>query len=262
MKSQELYAKLQEKKFILSGPCVIENESMIMRLAEKIKIITEELDFTYIFKASFDKANRTSLSSYRGPGLEEGLRILEKVKKEFSLPITTDIHEPNQAKPVAEVADILQIPAFLCRQTDLLVEAAKTDKIINIKKAQFLDGKDMIHPVIKVRDSGNDKIMLTERGSMFGLGNLVVDFRQIIDMKEFGYPIIMDVTHSTQKPSALGGTSGGDRKYAPYMAKLANAVGVNGFFFEVHENPEKALSDGPNMIYLKDFKKILNDIKK
>lgn len=261
MNSDELYKKLKEKKFIISGPCVIENESMIMYLAENIKKITEDLDFTYIFKASFDKANRTSLNSYRGPGLEEGLRILEKVKKEFNLPITTDIHEAYQAKPLSEVVDILQIPAFLCRQTDLLIASAKTNKIINIKKAQFLDGKDMIHPVIKVKESGNDKIMLTERGSMFGLGNLVVDFRQIIDMKEFGYPIVMDVTHSTQKPSALGGTSGGDRKYAPYIAKLANALDVNGFFFEVHENPEKALSDGPNMVYLKDFKNILETIR-
>lgn len=261
MTNQELYNKLKTNKFILSGPCVIENESMIMHLAEEIKKLTDELGFTYIFKASFDKANRTSISSYRGPGLEEGLRILERVKKEFNLPLTTDIHEPSQAKPVAEVVDILQIPAFLCRQTDLLVEAAKTDRIINIKKAQFLDGKDMIHPLNKVRESGNDKIMLTERGSMFGLGNLVVDFRQIIDMKEFGYPVVMDVTHSTQKPSALGGKSGGDRKYAPYMAKLANAVGVNGFFFEVHENPEVALSDGPNMVYLRDFRNILNTVK-
>ena len=261
MNSEELYKKLQEKKFILSGPCVIENESMVMRLAEEIKKMTDELGFIYVFKASFDKANRTSLSSYRGPGMEEGLKILEKVKKEFNLPLTTDIHEPYQAEPVSEVVDILQIPAFLCRQTDLLIAAAKTDRIINIKKAQFLDGKDMIHPATKVKESGNDKIMLTERGSMFGLGNLVVDFRQIIDMKEFGYPVIMDVTHSTQKPSALGCKSGGDRKYAPYMAKLANAVGVDGFFFEVHENPEEALSDGPNMVYLKDFRWILESIK-
>ncbi|MBD3839784.1 MAG: 3-deoxy-8-phosphooctulonate synthase, partial [Epsilonproteobacteria bacterium] len=257
MTNQALYNKLKTNKFILSGPCVIENESMIMHLAEEIKKLTDELGFTYIFKASFDKANRTSISSYRGPGLEEGLRILERVKKEFNLPLTTDMHEPSQAKTVAEVVDILQIPAFLCRQTDLLVEAAKTGRIINIKKAQFLDGKDMIHPLTKVKESGNDKIMLTERGSMFGLGNLVVDFRQIIDMKEFGYPVVMDVTHSTQKPSALGGKSGGDRKYAPYMTKLANAVGVDGFFFEVHENPEIALSDGPNMVYLRDFREIL-----
>lgn len=260
MNSEKLYKILKEKKFILSGPCVIENESMVMNIAEKVKKIADELGFTYVFKASFDKANRTSIDSFRGPGLEEGLKILERVKKEFNLPITTDIHESNQVKPVSEVVDILQIPAFLCRQTDLLIQAAKTDKIVNIKKAQFLDGRDMIHPANKVKDSGNNKIMLTERGSMFGLGNLVVDFRQIIDMKEFGYPVVMDVTHSTQKPSALGGKSGGDRKYAPYMAKLANAVGVDGFFFEVHENPEKALSDGPNMVYLKDFREILESI--
>ena len=257
---ETLYKTLQEKKFILSGPCVIESESMIMNLAENIKKITEKLGFTYIFKASFDKANRTSLDSYRGPGLDEGLKILQKVKDEFDLPLTTDIHEPSQASAVGEVVDILQIPAFLCRQTDLLVAAAQTDKIINIKKAQFLDGKDMYYPAQKVKESGNDKIMLTERGSMFGLGNLVVDFRQIIDMKEFGYPIVMDVTHSTQRPGG-GSTSGGNREYAPYMARLANTVGVNGFFFEVHEDPEKALSDGPNMVYLKDFEAILKTIK-
>ncbi|NKQ41446.1 MAG: 3-deoxy-8-phosphooctulonate synthase [Sulfurovum sp.] len=261
MNSEKLYKKLCEEKFIISGPCVIESEKMIMELAEEIKKLTESLSFPYIFKASFDKANRTSLSSYRGPGLEEGLRILQRVQSEFDLPITTDIHESSQATAIAEVADIIQIPAFLCRQTDLLIASAKTDKIINIKKAQFLDGKDMIHPATKVKESGNEKIMLTERGSMFGLGNLVVDFRQLIDMKEFGYPLVMDITHSTQKPSALGGKSGGDRKYAPYMAKLANSIGVDGFFFEVHEDPEKALSDGPNMIYLKDFEKILKSIR-
>jgi len=256
-----LYKTLQEEKFIIAGPCVIESEQMVMEIAESVKRLTEKLQFPYIFKASFDKANRTSLSSYRGPGLEEGMRILERVKKEFGLPITTDIHEPHQATAIAEVVDIIQIPAFLCRQTDLLIAAAKTDKIINIKKAQFLDGKDMIHPATKVKESGNEKIMLTERGSMFGLGNLVVDFRQLIDMKAFGYPVVMDVTHATQKPSALGGTSGGDRKYAPYMAKLADAVGVNGFFFEVHPDPQKALSDGPNMVYLKDFEAILQSIR-
>ncbi len=260
MNSDKLYKKLQENKFLISGPCVIESEQMIMNLAESIKKISQKLNIEYIFKASFDKANRTSLDSYRGPGLEEGLRILQKVKNEFSLPITTDIHESSQATAIAEVVDIIQIPAFLCRQTDLLIATAKTDKIVNIKKAQFLDGKDMIHPVNKVKQSGNNKIMLTERGSMFGLGNLVVDFRQIIDMKEFGYPIVMDVTHSTQKPSALGGKSGGDRKYAPYMARLANSVGVNGFFFEVHEDPEVALSDGPNMVYLDQFEDILTTI--
>ncbi len=256
-----LYNKLQNEKFIIAGPCVIENESMVMRLAEELKTLTDSMQFTYIFKASFDKANRTSIDSFRGPGLEEGLRILEKVKQEFNIPITTDIHESYQTKPVGEVVDILQIPAFLSRQTDLLIESAKTGKIINIKKAQFLDGKDMIYQAKKVESVGNHKIILTERGTMFGLGNLVVDFRQIVDMKEFGYPVVIDVTHSTQKPSALNGKSGGDRKYAPYIAKLANAIDVNGFFFEVHENPEQALSDGANMIYLKDFPTILKQIR-
>ncbi|OPX26954.1 MAG: 3-deoxy-8-phosphooctulonate synthase [Campylobacteraceae bacterium 4484_166] len=260
MNSDKLYNKLKNDKFIIAGPCVIENEDMVMNLAENITKMTQKLNLTYIFKASFDKANRTSLDSFRGPGIDKGLKILQKVKDEFNLPITTDIHESYQADILSEVVDILQIPAFLCRQTDLLISCAKTDKIINIKKAQFLDGKDMIHPINKVKNSGNNKIMLTERGSMFGIGNLVVDFRQIIDMKEFGYPVIMDVTHSTQKPSALGNTSGGDRKYAPFMAKLASAVGVDGYFFEVHQNPQLALSDGPNMIYLDKFENILKSI--
>ena len=258
---EHLYQRLQTEKFIIAGPCVIENENMVMRLAEEIKKITEDLGFLYIFKASFDKANRTSIDSFRGPGLEEGLRILEKVKRGFQIPITTDIHESYQAKPVGEVVDILQIPAFLSRQTDLLISAGETGKIVNIKKAQFIDGKDMIYQAQKIESVGNSKILLTERGSMFGLGNLVIDFRQMIDMKEFGYPIVIDVTHSTQKPSALNGKSGGDRKYAPYIAKLANAIDVNGFFFEVHENPEEALSDGANMVYLKDFRKILEGIR-
>jgi 2-dehydro-3-deoxyphosphooctonate aldolase (KDO 8-P synthase) len=257
----QLYEQLKSKKFIISGPCVIESRDMIMHLAENITKICEELDFTYIFKASFDKANRTSIESYRGPGIDEGLKILSEVKEQFGLPLTTDIHESSQAKAIGEVVDIVQIPAFLCRQTDLLVESAKTGKIVNIKKAQFLSGKDMLHPVMKVKESGNDKIMLTERGTMFGYGNLVVDFRNIVDMREFGYPVVMDVTHSTQKPGGLGGKSGGNREYAPYMAKCANACGVDGFFFEVHENPQEALSDGPNMVYLKDFKDILKEIR-
>ena len=260
MTINQLYEQLKNKPFILAGPCVIENEEMVMDLAKNISEIAKRLDVHYIFKASFDKANRTSLSSFRGPGIKVGLEILKKVKDEFGLSIITDIHEPYQADMVSEVVDILQIPAFLCRQTDLLIAASKTNKIINIKKAQFLDGKDMVHSINKVKQSGNNKIMLTERGSMFGLGNLVVDFRQLIDMKELGYPVIMDVTHSTQKPSALGGKSGGDRKYAPYFTKLAHAIGVNGYFFEVHQKPDKALCDGPNMIYLKDFQTILEPI--
>ena len=245
----------------MAGPCVIESEELVMQVAEEVKKISEEVGFTYIFKSSFDKANRTSLSSFRGPGLEEGLRILEKVKREFDLPIVTDIHEPHQAAPVAEVVDILQIPAFLCRQTDLLVAAAKTNKIINIKKAQFLDGKDMIYPVQKVLESGNDQIMLTERGTMLGLGRLVVDFTQIVDMKAFGYPVVMDVTHSTQRPGG-GATSGGNPHYAPYIAKAAAAVGVDGFFFEVHPDPSCALSDGSNMLELMNFSKTIRKLLK
>ncbi len=259
---EELFNTLKKDLFLISGPCVIENSDMVMKLAEKIKNICQTLNITYIFKASFDKANRTSIDSYRGPGLEEGLKILEKVKKEFDLPVLTDIHECDQIKPVAEVCDIIQIPAFLCRQTDLLLESGKTNKIINIKKAQFLPGKDMIHPVKKVESTGNKKIMLTERGSLFGYGDLVVDFRNIIEMKKFDYPVIMDVTHSTQKPGGLGGKSGGNREYAKYLANAAAAVGVRGFFFETHETPDKALSDGHNMITPEELEKILNNISK
>ena len=230
---------------------------LTMELAFTLNRLAEKYNFEYIFKASFDKANRTSINSYRGLGMKRGLNILRNIKEAVGCKITTDIHEPNQAKLVAEVVDILQIPAFLCRQTDLLVAAAQTGKTINIKKAQFLDGKNMIHPINKIKESGNNNIMLTERGSMFGLGNLVVDFRQIIDMKEFGYPVIMDCTHSTQKPSSLGDKSGGERKYAIHMAKLANAIDVDGFFFEVHPDPDNALCDGPNMIKLSEFENIL-----
>jgi len=254
--TNELYEKIKQGRFLLAGPCVIESEELVMQVAEFVKKVSEKVGFTYIFKASFDKANRTSINSFRGPGLEEGLRILEKVKKELELPIVTDIHESYQAKPVSEVADILQIPAFLCRQTDLLVEAAKTDKIVNIKKAQFLDGKDMFYPAQKVKESGNDKIMLTERGTLFGLGRLVVDITQIVDMKEFGYPVVMDVTHSTQKPGG-GTTSGGNPHYTPYIAKAAKAVGVNGYFMEIHPNPKEALSDGSNMLALESFEKLI-----
>ncbi|WP_297443795.1 3-deoxy-8-phosphooctulonate synthase [Sulfurimonas sp.] len=257
--NDELYEKLKQGRFLLAGPCAIESEALVMQVAEEVKKMSEELGITYVFKSSFDKANRTSLSSFRGPGLEEGLRILEKVKMEFELPIVTDIHEPSQAQPVSEVADILQIPAFLCRQTDLLVAAAKTNKIINIKKAQFLDGKDMFYPAQKVKDAGNSKIMLTERGTLLGLGRLVVDITQIVDMKEFGYPVVMDVTHSTQRPGG-GATSGGNPHYAPYIAKAAAAVGVDGFFFEVHPEPSEALSDGSNMVKLDEFQELIRGI--
>lgn len=254
-----LYDDIKSGRFIMAGPCVIESEDLIMRIAEEVKGISERVGFTYIFKSSFDKANRTSISSFRGPGLEEGLRILEKVKKTFDLPVVTDIHEPFQAQIAAEVVDILQIPAFLCRQTDLLVAAAKTDTIINIKKAQFLDGKDMYYPAQKVVDSGNNKIILTERGTIFGPGRLVVDYTQIVDMIKLGYPVVMDVTHSTQRPGG-GATSGGKPEYAPYIAKAAAAVGVDGFFFEVHPEPSKALSDGSNMLKLSDFEQLLHEM--
>jgi 2-dehydro-3-deoxyphosphooctonate aldolase (KDO 8-P synthase) len=254
-----LYEKIQSNTFLISGPCIIENESMVMNLAEKIAVIAEELNLTYVFKASFDKANRTSVDSYRGHGMKEGLRILQKVKDTFGLPVTTDIHESWQATELAEVIDVLQIPAFLCRQTDLLLECGKTNRIVNIKKAQFLSGIEMKHAVKKVESTGNKQIMLTERGTMFGYNNLVVDFRNLVDMKTFGYPICMDVTHSTQKPGGMDGKSGGNREYAVYLASAAAAVGVDGFFFEVHEDPDHALSDGPNMIALKDFRQLLLD---
>lgn len=254
---EALYERFRHTPFIFAGPCVIESESLVMEVAEAAKTICEAANLTYVFKASFDKANRTSLGSFRGPGLEEGLRILEKVKHTFDLPIVTDIHEPHQAAPVSEVADILQIPAFLCRQTDLLVAAAKTDKIVNIKKAQFLDGKDMFYPTQKVKESGNDKIMLTERGTMLGLGRLVVDMTQIVDMKELGYPVIMDVTHATQRPGG-GATSGGNPQYAPALTRAARAAGTDGFFFEIHPDPARGLSDASSMIDLETFEQIMS----
>ena len=258
--TQHIYKTLQEKPFLIAGPCMIESEDLVMNIAEQVKKITEELDIFYVFKASFDKANRTSVNSHRGPGLEEGLRILEKVKNTFELPITTDIHESSQAKPVAEVVDILQIPAFLCRQTDLLIEAGNTGKIVNIKKAQFLSGDGMIHPAKKVESTGNHQVMLTERGNAYGNNDLVVDFRNVVDMQKHGYPVVMDVTHSCQKPGGAGTSSGGNREYAPFFAKGAAAMGVRGFFFETHPTPEKALSDGPNMIPLAQFKELLQSV--
>ncbi|GAB1536224.1 3-deoxy-8-phosphooctulonate synthase [Geovibrio sp. ADMFC3] len=259
---KELYAKLKTEPFIIAGPCVIESREMIMNLCGNLKEITEKEGYTFIFKASFDKANRTSISSFRGPGIEEGLDILAEAKARFNVPVTTDIHEASQAEAAGKVVDIVQIPAFLCRQTDLLTAAAKTGKIVNIKKAQFLSGVDMEHPVQKVADSGNSRIMLTERGSMFGYNNLVVDYRNLIDMAEFGYPVIMDATHSVQRPGGLAGKSGGDGRLAPQMAYAAAAVGVRGFFFEVHENPSEAKSDGPNMIPLNEFSGVLQKLRR
>lgn len=245
---------------LLAGPCVIENEELVMQVAKEVKEITDELGIDYYFKASFDKANRTSIHSFRGPGLEEGLRILKKVKDTFGLKVVTDIHEPYQAEIVAEVVDIIQIPAFLCRQTDLLVAAAKTGKLINVKKAQFLAPWDMKNVVNKLEEAGNSNIMLCERGTSFGYNNLVVDMTAIIEMKKFGYPVIFDATHSVQKPGGKGNATGGNREYVEYLAKAAAAIGIDGLFMEVHPDPDNALSDGPNMIKLSELKSILERI--
>lgn len=250
------------KFLLIAGPCVIESEENVMLIAEKVKDIAERLDLDYYFKASFDKANRTSISSYRGPGIEEGLRILKKVKETYGLKICTDIHEPWQAERAAEVADIIQIPAFLCRQTDLLVAAAKTGKIINVKKAQFLAPWDMANVVKKLEESGNSNIMLCERGTSFGYNTLVVDMTGIVEMKKFGYPVVMDATHSVQKPGGKGNATGGNRENVEPLAKAAIAVGADALFFEVHPDPDNALSDGPNMVRLDEFEDILKRIIK
>ena len=242
---------------LIAGPCVIESEELVLSVAGQMKAITDELGIPYTFKASFDKANRTSIHSFRGPGIEKGLEILQKVKEVFDLPVCTDIHEPWQAEKAAQVCDILQIPAFLCRQTDLLVAAAKTGKCINIKKAQFLAPWDMKNCVEKVRESGNKNVMLCERGSTFGYNTLVVDMTGLRVMKEFGVPVIFDATHSVQKPGGNGTSTGGNRQFVEYLAKAAIAVGVDGLFMETHPDPDKALSDGPNMVPLGDMKKLL-----
>lgn len=251
----------KDKLTILAGPCAAESMDVLRTTAEGLKKACEELDINYVFKSSFDKANRSSITSYRGPGLEKGLEMLSKIKEEFDLPIVTDIHTPDQAAPVAEVADILQIPAFLCRQTDLLVAAAKTGKIVNIKKGQFLAPQQMKSLVKKVEDTGNNQIMLTDRGVTFGYGNLVVDFRAIPIMKEFGYPVVFDATHSVQMPGSNGDSTGGDRRFVPTLANAAMAAGADVLFFEVHPNPDCALCDGPNMLALSDAKQVFKKCK-
>lgn len=247
---------------LIAGPCVIESEENVMLVAKKIKEITDKLDIPFVFKSSFDKANRTSINSFRGPGLEEGLRILNKVKTELNLNVTTDIHEPYQAEEVAKVVDIIQIPAFLCRQTDLLVAAAKTGKTVNVKKAQFLAPWDMKNVVGKIEESGNRDIMLCERGTSFGYNNLVVDMTGLVEMKKFGYPVVFDATHSVQKPGGKGNCTGGNREYVEYLAKAAIAVGADAIFMEVHPDPDNALSDGPNMVKLDELEEILVKLKK
>lgn len=245
---------------IIAGPCVIESNELLEVVATEIVRLNKIYNVNIIFKASFDKANRTSLSSYRGPGMEKGLVMLDDIKRKYGLRILTDIHESYQAEPVAKVADVLQIPAFLCRQTDLLVAAAKTGKIVNIKKAQFLSGKDMRYPVEKAIQSGATEVWLTERGNCFGYNNLVVDFRNIPDMLHFSSTVIMDCTHSVQRPGAENGVTGGNREFIPSMALAAKAFGATGFFFEIHPNPEAALSDGTNMLPLNSFESVLKSI--
>lgn len=250
------------KLLLIAGPCVIETEENVMIIAEKMKDVSERLDLDYYFKASFDKANRTSIKSYRGPGIEEGLRILKIIKDTYNLKICTDIHEPWQAEMVATVADMIQIPAFLCRQTDLLVAAAKTGKPINIKKAQFLAPWDMKNVIGKLEESECYNIMLCERGSSFGYNTLVVDMTSITEMKKFGYPVVFDATHSVQKPGGMGNVTGGNREYVKPLAYAAVAAGADALFFEVHPDPDHALSDGPNMVRLDQFEEMLKGILK
>ena len=251
--------KLTQKKILIAGPCSIESEYQAMTLAHDIGVLADKYNFDYVFKGSFDKANRTSVHSKRGIGLEKAIKVFDKIKTHIGCKVTTDVHETWQIDKLEDVVDIIQIPAFLCRQTDLLLEAGHTMNTVNIKKGQFVEGKNMVHAVNKVLSTGNKNIWLTERGSMFGMGDLVVDFRQVVDMKELGYPVIMDCTHSTQRPNS-GDTTSGQPKYAIHIAKLAKAVDINGWFFEVHENPSAAWSDGSNMIKLDKFENILKQI--
>ncbi len=247
------------KRFV-AGPCVIESAELLDKVAETLVGINERLGVDIIFKASFDKANRTSLTSYRGVGLDKGLQMLDDVKRKWGLRLCTDIHEAWQAAPAGEVIDVLQIPAFLCRQTDLLVAAAATGRIVNIKKAQFLSGEDMKYPYEKAVKSGAEEVWLTERGNMYGYNNLVVDFRNIADMLKIAPTVMMDCTHSVQRPGAAGGKTGGNREFVPAMAQAAKAFGANGFFFEVHPNPDNALSDGPNMLHLEELEGVVKSL--
>ena len=248
-----------KKPILIAGPCSLEGRIQAHEISSKCSELADKYGFDYYFKASFDKANSTSVNSKRGIGIDKAIDIFAELKELDSCKITTDIHEPWQADKLADVVDIIQIPAYLCRQTDLLVAAGQTFKTVNIKKGQFINGSNMVHAVNKVRSTGNNKIMLTERGSMFGMGDLVVDFRQIVDMKELDVPVIIDCTHSTQRPNS-GSTTAGQPRYAIHIAKAAKAVGVDGYFFEVHPNPSAAWSDGSNMIQLDKFEEILKQL--
>nr|WP_264759770.1 3-deoxy-8-phosphooctulonate synthase [Cetobacterium sp. NK01] len=242
---------------LIAGPCVIESEELVMEVAEKVKNICDRLGINYIFKASFDKANRSSIHSYRGPGIEKGLEILKKVKERFNVPVVTDVHEAWQCKEVAKVVDIIQIPAFLCRQTDLLIAAAETGLPVNIKKGQFLAPWDMKNVVVKMEEMNNPNIMLCERGSTFGYNNMVVDMRGFGEMRKFGYPVVFDVTHAVQKPGGLGTATSGDREFVFPLMRAGLAIGIDAIFAEVHPDPTTAKSDGPNMLFLSDLEEIL-----
>ena len=249
--------QMNNKNVYIAGPCVIESQELLNTVAAELVRLNKKYGIDIIFKASFDKANRTSLNSFRGPGMAKGLEMLQEIKDKYGLRLLTDIHESYQAEEVGKVVDVIQIPAFLCRQTDLLVAAAKTGKIVNIKKAQFLSGKDMKYPVEKCKESGAKEVWLTERGNSFGYNNLVVDFRNIPDMQELSETVIMDCTHSVQRPSAGNGKTVGDRKFVPSMALAAKAFGANGYFFEVHPDPDKGLSDAANMLELANLESLI-----
>lgn len=246
---------------LLAGPCVIESAERALKIGRVMKEITSKLGVPYVFKASFDKANRSSYQSFRGPGLTEGLAILAEIKRELNVPVVSDIHSIEQVEPAAEVLDILQIPAFLCRQTDLVYAAAKTGKVVNVKKGQFLAPNDMKNVVAKIREAGNENLMLTERGASFGYNNLVTDMRSLAIMRSFGYPVVFDATHSVQLPGGAGTSSSGQREFVPYLTRAAVATGIDALFLEVHDNPAEALSDGPNMLYLEQVEEVLRDVQ-
>ena len=249
-----------ERLTVFAGPCAIESEELCLREAERIREICDRLDIGYVFKASYDKANRTSIESFRGPGMEEGLRVLRKVATEVGVPVITDIHNPSEAQPVSDVVDVLQIPAFLCRQTDLLLAAASTGRPVNLKKGQFVSPPEMEHAVRKLEAGGASGIMLTERGTSFGYNNLVVDMRSLPQMAAYGYPVVFDATHSVQMPGAANGRSGGQRRYVAPLARAAVATGVDALFMEVHPDPDRALSDGPNMVPLDHLEGLLAEL--
>ncbi|AGB42292.1 3-deoxy-8-phosphooctulonate synthase [Halobacteroides halobius DSM 5150] len=242
---------------LLAGPCVIESEDHVLRMAEELKKITTKLDIPYVFKSSYDKANRSSIESYRGPGLEKGLKILQRVKDEFNLPVLSDVHSVKEAKVAGEVLNVIQVPAFLSRQTDLVTAVGKTGRVVNVKKGQFLAPWDIEQVIEKIESTGNKKILLTERGASFGYNNLVVDMRSLPRMRETGYPVVFDATHSVQLPGGAGDSSTGEREYVPYLTRAAVGAGIDSLFMEVHDRPDTALCDGPNMVRLEDLEDLL-----